>query len=74
MFGLMQGEKASNSVHNNTSKRTDDFLCSPGVTAESSEGDRAALPLCRSAQSAARYEPNPFKTSGEADIPAYKGL
>lgn len=63
MFGLMRRAKASNSVHNNTSWRTDDFLFSPGVTAESSEGDRAALPVFRSAQSASRYESNPFKTS-----------
>ena len=59
----MQNEKVSNSVRNNTSSRSDDFLFPPGVTAESSEGDRAALPVCRSAQSASHHESHSSETS-----------
>lgn len=51
MFALIQIDEASNSVRNSTSRRTDDFFFSPGVTAESSEGDCEALPVLRSAQS-----------------------
>lgn len=49
MFALIQAGEASNSVHNSSSRRTDDFLFSSGVTAESSEGDCEALPVLRSA-------------------------
>jgi len=52
MFALIQTDEASNSVHNSTPWRTGDFLFSPGVTAESSEGDCEALPVFCSAQSA----------------------
>lgn len=74
MLALIQKDKASSSIHNNTSQRSDISLFSPGVAAESSEGHCAALPVLRSAQSASHYPSNPSKTSREADVLSYKGL
>lgn len=74
MLALIQKDKASGSIHNNTSQRSDVFLFSPGFTAESSEGHCEALPVLCSAQSTYCYTSNPFKTDREADILSYRGL
>lgn len=56
------------------SLKSNDIFSPPGLTAESSKGDRATLPLFSFAQSTAHYTSNPFQTNQKTDVPSYKWL